>query len=508
MTETTETDAKTEQARPDHEVVIVGAGFAGIGAGIALKGAGIHDFVLLERAGDIGGTWRDNTYPGLSVDIPSPTYSFAFEPRPTWSRLYAKGPEIKDYADHCVRKYGIMPHVRLGTTVVAARFDEGADLWRLELAGGGTVTGRYLLSCQGALTTPSHPEIDGLADFAGHTVHTARWDHDHDLTGRRVAVIGTGATALQVIPEIAGRVAHLDVYQRTPIWVYPKIDPRLPRGVQELFRRVPATQKATRFVTTTAVEIIVTGVVHHRRVQPLVKAVERRCLRHLKRQVKDPETRERLTPRYGFGCKRPSFSNDYWRTFNRANVDLVTDRIDRITETGVRTVDGREREIDTLILATGFKVFDISFPIVGREGVELTAFWKQYRRQSYEGAAVPGFPNLFLVPGPYGNIGLSWFQMIDAQIRHALRVIGEARSRGVTRAEVSRQAHDRYMSWVERRMPRTVFLNGDCATANSYYFDEHGDAPWQRPSSVVAARRRSRSFPLDDYDYSTRVSAG
>jgi cation diffusion facilitator CzcD-associated flavoprotein CzcO len=485
----------------DHEVIIVGAGFAGIGAGIALKRAGIEDFVLLERADDIGGTWRDNSYPGLAVDIPSPTYSFAFEPRPNWSRLYARGPEIKAYADHCASKYGILPHVRLNSTVTAARFDEDADLWHVELAGGATLTGRYLLSCQGALTTPSLPAIEGLDDFTGHTVHTARWDHDHDLTGERVAVIGTGATALQLIPEIAGKVAHLDVFQRTPIWVYPKVDPRFPRPVQELFRRVPATQRAMRLVTTTAVEVLVTGVVHHRRVAPLVRGVERRCLRHLKKQVKDPAVRAELTPRYGFGCKRPSFSNDYLRTFNRDNVDLRTVPIERITKTGIRTVDGREHEIDTLVLATGFKVFDISFPIVGREGTELTEFWRANRRQSYEGASVPRFPNLFLVPGPYGNIGLSWFQMIDAQIRHALRVITETRRRGATRAEVRPQAHDRYMRWVKRRMPNTVFLNGDCATANSYYFDEHGDAPWQRPSSVIAARRRSRSFPLEDYEY-------
>ncbi|MBO2449572.1 NAD(P)/FAD-dependent oxidoreductase [Actinomadura barringtoniae] len=485
----------------DHEVIIVGAGFAGIGAGIALKRAGIEDFVLLERAGDIGGTWRDNSYPGLAVDIPSPTYSFAFEPRPTWSRMYARGPEIKSYADHCASKYGIRPHVRLNSTVTGARFAEDEDLWHVELADGATLTGRYLLSCQGALTTPSVPEIEGLDDFTGHTVHTARWDHDHDLKGERVAVIGTGATALQLIPEIAKDVAHLDVYQRTPIWVYPKVDPRIPRPVQELFRRVPATQRAMRLFTTTAVEVLVTGVVHHRQFAPMVRRVEKRCLRHLKKQVKDPLVREELTPRYGFGCKRPSFSNDYLRTFNRANVALRTEPIERITKTGIRTKDGREHEIDTLILATGFKVFDISFPIVGREGTELTEFWRAERRQSYEGASVPRFPNLFLVPGPYGNIGLSWFQMIDAQIRHALRVITETRRRGATRAEVRPQAHDRYMSWVTRRMPDTVFLNGNCATANSYYFDEHGDAPWQRPSTVIAARRRSRTFPLEDYEY-------
>jgi cation diffusion facilitator CzcD-associated flavoprotein CzcO len=487
---------------PDHEVVILGAGFAGIGAGIELKRSGIEDFVLLERAADIGGTWRDNTYPGLSVDIPSFTYSYGFEPKPDWSRVYAKGPEIKAYADHVVRKYGILPHVRLNTTVTGARFVAGSDLWEVALADGSTVTGRYLLSCQGALTTPSTPDIEGLADFAGHTMHTARWDHSYDLTGKRVAVIGTGATALQLIPEIARQVEHLTVFQRTPIWVFPKRDAELPPGVQRLFARVPATQRAARVFSTGAIEVLMAGVVHHRQLRPLVSAVEARCRKHLRDQIPDdPELRAKLLPDYGFGCKRPSFSNHYWRTFTRDNVDLVTAPIDRITAAGVRTADGSSYEIDTLILATGFKVFDISFPIVGRDGLELSAFWKEHRRQSYEGASVPGFPNLFLVPGPYGNVGLSWFQMIDALIRHARRVIAETGRRGATRAEVRQSAHDRYMRWALRRMPDTVFLNGNCTGAHSYYFDEHGDAPWQRPSLVRPARRRSRTFPLDDYSY-------
>jgi cation diffusion facilitator CzcD-associated flavoprotein CzcO len=486
---------------PDHEVIIVGAGFAGIGAGIELKRAGIEDFVLLERAGDIGGTWRDNTYPGLAVDIPSFTYSFAFEPKPDWSRVYAPGPEIKAYADHCVAKYRILPHVRLNTTVVRAEFDEAATVWRLTLGDGSTLTGRYLLSCQGALTTPSTPAFEGLADFEGVVMHTARWDGDQSLAGKRVAVIGTGATALQLIPEIAPVVKELTVFQRTPIWVFPKSDAPLRAPVRELFRRVPATQRFMRFLSSSAVELLVTvGVVHHRRLSRSVRAVERASLRHLHRQVPDPELRAKLTPAYGFGCKRPSFSNTYWKTFTRPNVSLVTDGISRITKTGI-AAGMREYEADVLITATGFKVFDISFPIVGTGSLELGSYWRENRRQSYEGASVPRFPNLFLVPGPYGNVGLSWFQMIDTQIRHALRVITEARRRGAVRTEVKQQAHDRYFRWTQRRMPGTVFLAGNCAGSNSYYFDEHGDAPWQRPSSVLAARWRSRRFDLDDYTY-------
>jgi cation diffusion facilitator CzcD-associated flavoprotein CzcO len=487
---------------PDQEVIVVGAGFAGIGAGIELKRAGIEDFVLLERACDIGGTWRDNTYPGLAVDIPSFTYSFAFEPKPDWSRVYAPGPEIKAYADHCADKYDIRRHVRLNSTVAKAEFNPEACLWQVTLGDGATLTGRYLLSCQGALTTPSTPAFEGMGDFEGVTMHTARWDHEQELRGKRVAVIGTGATALQLIPEIAPIVERLEVFQRTPIWVFPKRDRALPGSLQRLFQRLPVTQRAARLVTSSLIEVMVTvGVVNHGRLPRMVKGVEAVSLRHLHKQVSDPELRKKLTPQYGFGCKRPSFSNEYWRTFTRPNVGLRTEGIERINKTGILTKDGREHPVDVLILATGFKVFDISFPIVGANGVELTRFWSENRRQSYEGSTLPGFPNFFLVPGPYGNVGLSWFQMIDTQIRHAMRVIGEARRRRATRAEVKQEAHDRYFQWAQHRMPHTVFLAGNCGGSNSYYFDEHGDAPWQRPSSVLEARWRSRRFDLNDYEY-------
>lgn len=492
---------------PDHEVVVVGAGFAGLGAGIELKGAGIEDFVLLERADDVGGTWRDNKYPGLAVDVPSFVYSYAFEPKPDWSRVYAPGAEIKAYIDHCVDKYDLRRHIRLNADVTSAAFDPVADVWQLSLADGSIVTGRYLLSCQGGLTTPNFSNIKGLSDFRGHTVHTARWD-DHDLTGERVAVIGTGATALQLVPEVAKVARRVEVFQRTPIWVVPKLDMALPTVVQRMFAALPVTQRTARLVGGAGVEVMVTAIVHHKTMKPLVKAVEAMCLGHLRRQVPgDPELREKLTPRYGFGCKRPSFSNEYWRTFTRDHVELVTETIERITARGILTADGAEHEVDTIVLATGFKVFDISFPIIGRDGVELTELWRRHRRSSYEGSTLPGFPNFFLVPGPYGNVGLSWFQMIDTQIGHALRVITESRRRGTTRVEVSQQAHDRYMRWAYRRMPDTVFVAGNCAGSNSYYFDEHGDAPWQRPSLVVPARRRSRSFPLTDYVYTASEEA-
>ncbi|WP_051180043.1 flavin-containing monooxygenase [Nocardia concava] len=491
---------------PDREVVIVGAGFGGLGAAIQLRKAGFHDIVLLEQADDLGGTWRDNTYPGVAVDVTSFTYSFSFEMNPDWSRAYAPGRELKAYADHCADKYDLRQHIRFRTEVIGSRWDEQHGLWQVELAGGGTVTARYLVAAVGILTQPKTPDILGLADFTGKTLHTARWDHDYDLTGKRVAVIGTGATSVQLVPAIAGRVAHLDVYQRTPIWVGPKPDARIPVSMRRAFRRVPGMQKGFRAVTTAATESVMTlGIVHNKQMPLLVKTIEQVCLANLRRQVPDPELRDKLTPRYGFGCKRPSFSNDYFRTFTRPDVELVTEGIEAVTETGVRTRDGVHREIDTLILATGFKVFERGntppFPIVGRGERELGQWWDEQRYQSYQGATMPGYPNLFLIAGPYGFTGGSYFQLIENQSRHVVRCLSHARSTGAAVVEVSARAHARYFDYIQRRQPSTVFYSNICAASNSYYFDKHGDSPILRPSSAVEAWWDSRFFDLRDYEF-------
>lgn len=491
--------------KPDHEIVIVGAGFGGIGTAITLSRAGFHDYVLLEQAADIGGTWRDNTYPGVAVDVTSFTYSFSFEMNPGWSRAYAPGRELKAYADHCVDKYHLRSRIRLNTKVVAADFDDVNDLWRLELADGSTLTARYALAAVGILTQPKEPQIPGVESFTGKTLHTARWDHDYDLTGRRVAVIGTGATSVQLVPSIADRVDRLDVYQRTPIWVGPKPDAPIPAPLQTLFRRVPGAQTSFRALTTALTETVMTlGIVHNKQAPLLVKALEQACLTNLRRQVPDPVLRAKLTPHYGFGCKRPTFSNDYYRTFTREHVELVTDGIAEVTPTGITTVDGTQRAVDTLILATGFKVFEFGntppFPVHGLGGTELGAWWDGARYQAYQGATVPGFPNLFLIAGPYGFTGGSYFQLIENQARHLVRCLQRARRTGATTIEVSRQAHERYFDWVQRRLPSTVFYN-NCASSNSYYFDKHGDSPILRPSSAVEAWWDSRTFSLNDYEF-------
>lgn len=495
---------------PQHEVVVVGAGFSGLGVGIRLRAAGVHDFVILDAAESVGGVWRHNTYPGVAVDIPSATYSYSFEQNPFWSRSFAPGAELRAYAEHCADKYGLRKHLRLSTFVEKAVFDEAADLWRVH-TDRGVLTARFLVAAVGPLDQPKRPAIEGSDDFAGKVVHTARWDHEYDFAGKRVAVIGTGASGLQVIPELAPVTKRLDVYQRTPIWVFPKMDFPIPRSVQRLFRCFPPAQYAVRAVTTAVTEVImVLGVIQHTRLPFLVRIVEGICRAHLRLQVKDHRTRRKLTPEYAFGCKRPSFSNKYWKTFNRRDVELVTAGIAKVTPTGIVDRTGKEREIDALVLATGFRILELgampAFPVVGLDGVELGEHWDANRYQNYEGLAVPQAPNFWLMNGPYSVTGASWFTIIEANVRHIVRCVVEARRRNASRMVVKQRPHDEYTADMRRRMTHTIFTQPSCARSNSYYFDRHGDAPFVRPQSGARLWWRSGHFDLDHYAYSTASS--
>ncbi|MFC5183209.1 flavin-containing monooxygenase [Actinomadura harenae] len=492
------------------EIVVVGAGFSGLCVGIQLLRRGIRDFVILDAAESVGGVWRHNTYPGVAVDIPSATYSYSFEPNPSWSRAFAPGEEVRAYAEHCATEYGLRPHLRLNTRVERAVFDEDAHRWRITTSGGETSDGeldaRFLVCAVGPLDQPKDPDIPGLADFAGRIVHTARWDHGHDLRGERVAVVGTGASGLQVIPEIAERAAHLDVYQRTPIWVFPKVDFEIPRAVRRLFRALPPVQRLVRLVTTAASEVVmVLGIVHYSKAPFLVRAAELLCRAHLRRQVPDRATRRALTPRYGFGCKRPSFSNRYFPAFTRKDVELVTDPIARVTASGIVTRDGTERPADTLVLATGFKILERGatppFPVVGLGGVELGEHWDRERYHAYEGLSVPFVPNFWMMNGPYTVTGASWFSIIEAGTTHIVRVLAEARRRRARRVAVRPAPHDAFTADMRRRMRGTILAQPSCARSNSYYFDRRGEAPYIRPQSGLYVWRRSRTFDLDDYEF-------
>jgi cation diffusion facilitator CzcD-associated flavoprotein CzcO len=401
--------------KPDHEVAVIGGGFSGIGTAIKLDEAGIRDWVILEAGDGVGGAWHWNTYPGIGVDIPSFSYQFSFEQRPDWSRVYAPGDELKAYAEHCVDEYGLRSRIRFNAWVGGATFDEENHLWRLEV-GGETITARFVVGATGIFSQPKPPDIPGLDSFAGTLMHTARWDHEQDLRGKRVAIIGTGASAVQVIPTIAPEVEKLTVLQRTPIWCLPKPDRVLGPRAQRLLDRVPGAQRAARALSQAYVELNFPLPAHFHGVVPLASGAEKIVLKNLRKQVHDPAVRDKLTPRYGLGCKRPGFSNEYLPTFNRANVLLETTPIEAINPSAVRVSDGTEHEIDALVLATGFQVFDKGnmppFPVLGRDGVELAEWWDANRFQAYEGVSMPGFPNMFLILGPYGFNGASYFTLI------------------------------------------------------------------------------------------------
>ena len=487
-----------------HEVVVIGAGFSGIGASIRLAQAGFDDHVLIEEGQDVGGTWHWNTYPGVAVDIPSFSYQFSFERRTDWSRVYAPGSELHAYARDCADKYGVRDRVRFGTRVEEATFDDDRHRWRLRTSAGDELDARFVIGATGVLTQPKRPDIEGLERFGGATVHTARWDHDLDLRGKRVAIVGTGASAVQVIPEIAKVAEHLTVFQRTPIWCLPKPDRQMPGSLRWLMRHLPMGDVAARLASQAFVEATFPLPAHFNGVIPFAALAERAGRDHLRRQVKDPVLRDKLTPRYAVGCKRPSFHNSYLATFNRENVLLETGAIERVTKTGIRTAEGTLHKADVLILATGFKVFDTGnmppFPIRGAGGVDLEAWWDEHRFQAYEGVSVPGFPNFFTVLGPYGYNGSSYFNLIETQTRHILRCLKRARREGATRVEVRREANDRYFQSMLSRRRHQIFWQDSCTVANSYYFDKHGDVPF-RPSPTLETRWRSARFDLDDYRF-------
>jgi cation diffusion facilitator CzcD-associated flavoprotein CzcO len=488
---------------PDHQVIIVGAGFAGIGAAIALDRAGIHDVRLIEAGAEPGGTWYWNRYPGIGVDIPSFAYQFSFAQSRTWSRTYAPGHEVLDYARRCVDEYGLRSRIRLGTQVLDAAYDDAQQSWRLRLDTGEELTCRYLVNATGVLTVPNVPDIPGVDSFGGATMHTARWDDSVDLTGKRVAVIGTGASAVQVIPELAPIVAQLTVFQRTPIWCFPKFDVPLSAPAR-LAMRLAGARSVQRLVSQAYVELTFTLPAQYFTVNPLAGRMAGAGRAYLRMQVHDPVLREKLTPAYAVGCKRPGFHNTYLSTFNRDNVALVTEPIDKITGSGVATTDGAVHDADVLILATGFKVADFDaqpVTVTGAQGVSLADYWRTNRLQAYEGVSVPGFPNLFSVAGPYGYVGNSYFMLIETQTRHIVRCLTEAGRRGARRVEISRAANDRYFAEMMRKRHRQIFWQDSCRFARSYYFDRNGDVPL-RPASTPETMWRARRFPLDDYVYS------
>lgn len=488
------------------DAIIVGAGFGGIGAAIQLKRLGYDNFVILDREDDLGGTWHVNHYPGIAVDIPSTTYSYWFEPNPNWSRLFATGSEVKQYAEHVADKYDVRRYMRFNTTVEGAQWDEDAEVWRVAVAGGETLTTRFLITATGFLSQPRMPDIPGIASFEGKVVHTTAWDHDYRYEGRRIAVIGTGASAVQAIPELAEQAAELTVYQRTATHVIPKVDFAISPAMQRLFARVPMTQRLVRWVTDILFELImVIGALKYKqsRGRGNISAADLAKINRFM-TIRDKELRAKLTPDYDCGCKRPTFSNSYHRTFTEPHVHLETNPIERIEADGIVTADGRKTVIDTLVLATGFDLWEANFPaieVVGRKGRNLGKWWRETRFQAYQGVSVPYFPNYLGLASPFAFSGFSFFHTIEYQMRHMDRLFGEVKRRGATTFEVTEEANARFLDRMTKLLDDSVFYNGNCATSRSYYFSPSGEASLLRPTSTLNAVREASSFPLTDYTF-------
>jgi cation diffusion facilitator CzcD-associated flavoprotein CzcO len=439
--------------------IIVGAGFSGLCAGIQLREAGIDNFVILEKAHGVGGTWRDNTYPGASCDIPSHLYSYSFEPNLKWSRAYGGQAEILAYLEHCATKYGLREHLVFGARVARAEYDEVSGTWTVATDDDRVYRARALILGNGALHLPQIPELPGLASFRGKTFHSARWDHGYELDGKRVAVIGTGASAIQFVPQIAPRVAQLDLYQRTPPWIVPKADRALGDRERWLLEHVPGAHWLRRTGLYWLFESRVLGFAFAPKVN---QVLERIVLAHLERAVPDPALRARLTPSYRLGCKRVLISNDYYPALARDNVDLVTDAIDRIEPHGIRTRDGTLREVDAIIFGTGFRVVDYvaSMRILGRRGVDLNDAWRASVR-NYLGINVAGFPNLFLLMGPNTGLGHnSMIFMIEAQARYAVSAILAMHRNALATIDVRPDVEQAFRAEMSRKLSGTVWTSG------------------------------------------------
>ncbi len=482
---------------PDFSVAIIGSGFGGIGMAARLKRAGVHDLVVLERDDALGGTWRDNSYPGAACDVPSHLYCFSFAPNPGWSRSFSPQPEIWAYLNRVAAAEGVTGHIRFGHEVTAARWDPAGSLWRLEIRGGRSLTARFLVSAAGPLADPLIPDLPGLENFAGTVFHSATWDHHHDLAGRKVAVIGTGASAIQFVPRIQPRAGQLDLYQRTPPWIIPRRDRAITPAEQWLFRHLPLAQKVARAGIYWGRESYALGFTKR---PGLMRAAERIARRHLARQVPDPLLRARLTPSYRMGCKRILLSNDFYPALTQPNVSLVTDPIAEIRDKSVVSRDGTEREADTIIFGTGFHVTD--FPVAQRiwngAGRSLAQQWTSPRPDAFRGTTAPGFPNLFVLTGPNTGLGHnSQVFMIEAQIRYVAAAVRHARQRGATRVEVRPGAQAAYDRALQRKMGNTVWVTGGC---RSWYLDGQGRNVTLWPDFTWAFAWQTRRFDPVSYE--------
>lgn len=474
---------------PKLRIAILGGGPGGLCMGIRLKGAGFENFEIFEKAGGVGGTWYHNRYPGCACDIPSQLYSFSFEIKRDWSRPYAPQPEILAYLEHCAEKYGLLPHCRFGDAVLRARWDEPAAQWTLEFASGRSLTADIVVSAIGMFNDIATPDIAGLDAFTGTRFHSARWNWDHDLSGETVGVIGSAASAVQLVPEIVKRARHVHLFQRTANWVSPKEDAPYTEKQLERFRNDLSFAPAVR-------RKIFESFGGPRLYDQVRSGMETACRANMA-VVRDPTVRARLVPDHPWGCKRPLLSNDYYPAFNRPNLALITDPIERVTPNGIVTRDGRERRLDTLILANGFATtkFLSAIDVTGRGGLALADAWRDGAR-AYKGVTTAGFPNLFMLYGPNTNSD-SILTMIEYQADHVLRQIQRIARENLAWIDVRQGAMEAYDAEIQRELESIELWQAGCS---GYYRSPGGRIVTQWPRSMSALEQALASLDEEAYE--------
>ncbi|MCW2608109.1 MAG: FAD-dependent pyridine nucleotide-disulfide oxidoreductase [Frankiales bacterium] len=489
---------------PEHvRVCVVGTGFSGLGMAVQLKQDGIEDFVVLERADAVGGTWRDNTYPGCACDVPSHLYSFSFAPNPDWSHVFSRQPEIRDYLERVTDEQGLRPYLRLSTSLDSGVWDDAAMVWRLETSAGPLTADMVVSGC-GGLVEPHYPDVPGVGTFAGPAFHSARWDHSVDLAGKRVAVVGTGASAIQFVPELQKTAASLTVFQRTPPWIVPRRDRDITGTERSLFRRLPVAQKAARGAIYALREFNLLSFTKGGKLRSLAEQEARKMLDE---QVPDPELRAKLTPDYALGCKRVLLSNDYLPALASPNVEVVTTGVTEVRPEGVVDGDGRLHEVDVVVYGTGFKVMDIpvGHALTGREGLTLADTWAKTGAEAHRGTTVAGFPNLFLLLGPNTALGhSSVVLMIESQIRYVAQAIKALGTHSAL--EVRSAAQDAYNRQLHAQLDTTVWNQGGC---RAWYRDADGKNFTLWPTHTFTFDRQMRRFDAASYELrsAARVSA-
>ena len=478
----------------DIETVIIGSGFAGLCMAIQLRKAGRESFMILEKGADIGGTWRDNTYPGCACDIPSHLYSFSFDLNPEWTRMYPSQPEIWKYMHDVVDRYHLRSAIRFHAEVTEAIFDEPSNTWLITTAAGLKVRARFVVFATGPLSKPALPNIAGLERFKGKIFHSAQWDHGHSLRGDRVAVIGTGASAIQFIPHLAEQARQVHLFQRTPPWILPRMDRAISSLQKSMFRHIPGYMRLFRTRIYLRQELLAPGFAGNRK---WMEKPEQMARDHIAEQVQDTALRQRLTPNYQLGCKRVLISNEYYPALARPNVEVVTDAVTEIREHSVVTADGREREVDTLVCATGFRVTDFLAPtkILGRNGADLTALWQREGAQAHYGMTVAGYPNLFVLVGPNTGLGHnSILFMIEAQVRYVIECLDLLADR--KSIEVEPAAQQKFNEEIHGRLSKAVWSAGGC---KSWYLDEYGRNPTLWPGSTLTYWHETRHVNAASY---------